>query len=94
MARKKKHKTDSCTIEKFISVWCKHYRKGSTINDVAEELGCAKKSISIRRHRLEKDGVILPKLKHGMSVRHLDRIDRARAVLEQEMKITTRRRRQ
>ena len=90
MPRKKKHKTDSCTIEEFISVWCKHHKKGGTINDVAEELGCAKKSIISRRHRLQKDGVILPKLTHGNSVHHLDRIDRARAVLEKEMKVSNR----
>ena len=91
MARKK-NSTTTCTVEKFISVWCKHHRRGGTVNDVAEELGCAKKSVSIRRHRLGKDGVILPKLTHALSIRSLDRVERAKAVLEKEMKITNRKR--
>lgn len=92
MARKK-NSTTTCTIEKFVSVWCKHHRQGGTINDVAEELGCGKRGVGFRRDRLKRDGVILPKLKHGLSDYHLGRVDRAKAVLEKEMKITNRKRR-
>ena len=61
-------------VEDFVSAWLDTHREGGNIGDVAEKLGLAEGSVSVRASSLKKKlseefGVALPKLARRVSTR-------------------------
>ena len=61
-------------VEDFVSAWLDTHREGGNIGDVAEKLGLAEGSVSVRASTLKKKlndefGVALPKLARRASTR-------------------------
>ena len=61
-------------VEDFVSAWLDTHREGGHIGDVAEKLGLAEGSVSVRASSLKKKlneefGVALPKLARRVSAR-------------------------
>jgi hypothetical protein len=67
-------KRNRIPVEDFVSAWLDTHREGGNIGDVAEKLGLAEGSVSVRASTLKKKlseefGVALPKLARRASTR-------------------------
>ena len=75
-------------VEDFVSAWLDTHREGGNIGDVAEKLGLAEGSVSVRASTLKKKlneefGVALPKLARRASSRQKQDLTAIAAQLEQ-----------
>ena len=81
-------KRNRIPVEDFVSAWLDTHREGGNIGDVAEKLGLAEGSVSVRASTLKKKlgdefGVALPKLARRASSRQKQDLTAIAAQLEQ-----------